>query len=97
MLSHFYVRARQSSILWHGCLACVFYCCLFLNLHTLIVMDPLCHPSNIAEDGSIAALKRRAHDFMHQQTTCDNAGLSYLESADDYEYNMLAIGRMIVQ
>jgi hypothetical protein len=59
-------------------------------------MNLPCPPSNIAEDGSIAALKRRAHDFTHQQTTHDGGtGTSYLESADDYKYNMMAIGRLI--
>jgi hypothetical protein len=53
--------------------------------------------SNIAEDGSIVALKRHTHDFTCQQTTHDNRHISYLESTDDYKDNMLAIGRMIVQ
>jgi hypothetical protein len=61
------------------------------------VTIPPCPPSNIAENGSIAALKRHAHDFVHQQATRDDAGLSYLESADTYEYDTLAIRRMIVQ
>jgi hypothetical protein len=34
---------------------------------------------------------------MGQQRSDDDAGLSYLESADKYKYDMLAIGRMIVQ
>jgi hypothetical protein len=62
------------------------------------VTNSLCPPSNMAEDGSIVALKRCAHDFTHQQTTHDyDAGLSYLESADTYKYDTLAIGRMIAQ
>jgi hypothetical protein len=62
-------------------------------------MDLLCPPSNQAEDGSIAALKRCAHDFMCQQMTRDDSGsgISYLESTDNYEYDTLAIGQMIVQ
>jgi hypothetical protein len=55
-------------------------------------------PSSVqAKDGSIAALKRCTHDFTHTQMTNDDAGLSYLESADTYEYDMLAIRRMIAQ
>jgi hypothetical protein len=34
---------------------------------------------------------------MGQQMTSDDAGLSYLESVDAYEYDTLAIRRMIVQ
>jgi hypothetical protein len=34
---------------------------------------------------------------MGQQRTDDNAGLSYLESVDAYEYDTLAIGRLIAQ
>jgi hypothetical protein len=42
-------------------------------------------------------------EFACHQMTCDHedyagaAGLSYLESVDAYEYDTLAIGRMIVQ
>jgi hypothetical protein len=54
-------------------------------------------PSIEAENGSIAALKRHTHDFAHQQMTCDNRQISYLESMDTYEYDTLAISRMIVQ
>jgi hypothetical protein len=64
----------------------------------LTVTNPLCPPSNQAEDGSIAALQRHARDFAHQQMTRDSeSGISYLESADSYEYDMLAIRRMIAQ
>jgi hypothetical protein len=49
----------------------------------------LAPPSKQVEDGSIAALKRHAHNFTYQQMT------SYLENADTYEYNTLAIGWMI--
>jgi hypothetical protein len=45
----------------------------------------------------IAALKRCARDFADQQMTSDDAGLSYLESMDAYEYDSLAIGRLIAQ
>jgi hypothetical protein len=58
-------------------------------------MNPPCPPSNIAENGSIATLKRRAHDFAHQHMTCDDGQISYLESADNYEHDTLAIRRMI--
>jgi hypothetical protein len=61
------------------------------------VTIPLCPPSIKAEDSSIAALKRHAHEFVHQQMTRDDGQISYLESADAYEYDMLVIGRMIVQ
>jgi hypothetical protein len=64
-----------------------------------------CPSSKQAVNGSIVALKRRAHDFMGQQrsdgdqqmTHDDDAGLSYLESVDKYKYNTLAVGWMIVQ
>jgi hypothetical protein len=55
-----------------------------------------CPSSKQANNRSIAALKRCAHDFRDQQVTCgDGAGISYLESADNYEYNTLAIGKVI--
>jgi hypothetical protein len=54
-------------------------------------MNLPCPPSNKAEDGSIAALKRHAHDFMGRHRTDDNAGLSYLESADAYKYDTLVL------
>jgi hypothetical protein len=55
-----------------------------------------CPPSNQAEDGSIATLQRHTHDFVCQQTTYDGgSGICYLESADSYKYDTLAIGRMI--
>jgi hypothetical protein len=63
-----------------------------------------CPSSKQAVNGSIMALKRRARDFMgqpqssgEQQKTDDDAGLSYLESAEAYKYNTLAVGRMIAQ
>jgi hypothetical protein len=53
------------------------------------VMNLPCPSSKQAVNRSIAALKRRAHDFMgqpqtssDQQMTSDNAGPSYLEEAD---------------
>jgi hypothetical protein len=69
------------------------------------VTNPPCPSSKQAVDGSIVALKRRARDFMgqprsigDQQTTCDDdTGPSYLENADKYEYDTLAIGRMITR
>jgi hypothetical protein len=63
-----------------------------------------CPSSKQAVDGSIAALKRRARDFMgqpqpssDQQKTDNDTGLSYLESAEAYEYDTLAVGWMIAQ
>jgi hypothetical protein len=64
-----------------------------------------CPSSKQAVDGSVAALKRRTHDFMgqprssgdQQKTEDDDTGLSYLENVDKYEYDMLAIGKMITQ
>jgi hypothetical protein len=61
------------------------------------VTDPLCPSLEQAEDGSVAALKRCAHDFADQQMTSDKAGLSYLESVDINNYDSLAIRRLIVQ
>jgi hypothetical protein len=69
------------------------------------VMNLPCPSSKQAVDGSVAALKRCAYDFMgqprssgDQQMTCDDdAGPSYLENADKYEYDMLAISRMITR
>jgi hypothetical protein len=71
--------------------------------HSNIVTILPCPSSKQAVDGSIAALKRHAHDFMgqprtsgeQQKTEDDDAGLSYLESTEKYEYDTLAIGRMI--
>jgi hypothetical protein len=68
-------------------------------------MNPPCPSSKQAVNGSVAALKRRAHDFMgqprssgDQQTTCnDDTGLSYLENAEKNEYDTLVIGRMIAR
>jgi hypothetical protein len=57
-----------------------------------------CPSAKQANNGSIAVLKRHTHDFRDQQMTGDDdTGISYLESVDNYEYDMLAIGRMIVQ
>jgi hypothetical protein len=61
------------------------------------VMISPCPSPKQAGSNKIAALKRHACDFMGQQRTDGNAGLSYLESADNYKYNTLAIGRLIVQ
>jgi hypothetical protein len=64
---------------------------------TLCVTNPPCPSSKQVNDSSVAALKRHACDFGDQQTTGDDdAGISYLESMDNYEYDMLAIGRMII-
>jgi hypothetical protein len=65
-------------------------------ISTWHVMNLPCPSSKQANNRSTAALKRHACDFGDQQTTGnDNAGLSYLESVDNYKYDMLAIGRMI--
>jgi hypothetical protein len=61
-----------------------------------VTISPCPSPKQTSKD-KIAALKRRAYDFMGQHRTDDDAGLSYLESVDAYEYNMLAIGRLIMQ
>jgi hypothetical protein len=61
------------------------------------VMNLPCPSSNEAEDGSIAALKRRAHDFAHQQTTCDDGQISYLESVEAHDYNTLMIVQMLAR
>jgi hypothetical protein len=76
----------------------------FLSVWFLAVTIQPCPSSKQAVDRSIAALKRRACDFMgqprssgEQQKTDDDAGLSYLESAEAYEYNTLTIGQMIMK
>jgi hypothetical protein len=61
------------------------------------VTDLPCPSPKQTGSNKIVALKRCAHDFMGQQRTDDDAGLSYLESVDIYEYDTLAIGRMIAQ
>jgi hypothetical protein len=53
------------------------------------VMNPLCPPSNAADDGSIAALKRRACDFTCQQMTS-----AYYED-DQEDEGTLAIARLV--
>jgi hypothetical protein len=60
-------------------------------------MNPLCPPSNVAENGSIATLKRRACDFMDQQMSCDDGRISYLEVAEEYDYDTLTLARMLAQ
>jgi hypothetical protein len=54
-------------------------------------------PSKQTKKDKVAALKKRTHDFMSQQKTSDDAGPSYLENADTYKYDTLAVGQMIVQ
>jgi hypothetical protein len=44
----------------------------------------------------IVALKRRARDFMGQDRSTDDDD-SYLMHADTYEYDTLAVVRMIAQ
>jgi hypothetical protein len=60
------------------------------------MISPCPSPKQAGSD-KVVALKRCAPDFMGQCRTDDNAGLSYLESADNYKYDTLAIGRMIAQ
>jgi hypothetical protein len=72
-----------------------------------IQSGPSCHESALpllkaGSDRSVVALKRHACDFMgqprtsgDQQMTNDDAGPSYLEEVDKYEYDTLAISRMI--
>jgi hypothetical protein len=61
------------------------------------VTNPLCPPSIKAEDGSIAALKRHAHDFTCQQMTHDDGWISYLESVEAHEYDTLMIVKMLAR
>jgi hypothetical protein len=49
------------------------------------------------KEDKILALKRCTQEFGDQQMTSDDAGPSYLENTDTYEYDTLAVGRMIVQ
>jgi hypothetical protein len=49
------------------------------------------------KEDKIAALKRHTRDFTDQRRTNDDTGLTYLESTEDYKYNTLAVGRMVVQ
>jgi hypothetical protein len=97
-------HAQANGTIHHICIALGFKSALFhTQVHTAktqqtkTVTNPPCPLLNAAEKRSIAALKRRAHDFMGQQRTDDDAELSYLESTDNYKYDTLAVGRMIVQ
>jgi hypothetical protein len=67
------------------------------EVNSQVVMVSPCPPHKQTNEDKIAALKRRACDFMGQPRTDDDAGLSYLESAEAYDYNTLAVGRMIAQ
>jgi hypothetical protein len=60
-------------------------------------MNPLYPPSNTAEDGSIATLKRHTRDFADQQTSCDDERISYLEIAEEHNYDTLTLARMLAQ
>jgi hypothetical protein len=68
-------------------------------MHIRSVTDLQGPPSETEADKSIVALKRQAQDFARQQMTCDHGHghISYLESADAYKSDTLAIGRMVVQ
>jgi hypothetical protein len=61
------------------------------------VMNPPCPSREQTNNDKVASLKRRTCDFMGQPRQDDQARSSYLESADTYEYDTLAIARLIVQ
>jgi hypothetical protein len=56
-----------------------------------------CPPSNAADDRSIATLKRHACDFVHQQMTHDDGQISYLEVAEEHDYDTLALAQMLAK
>jgi hypothetical protein len=56
-----------------------------------------CPSMEQAENDKHMDLKRCVWHYADQQLMDGDAGLSYLESADIYKYNTLAIGRMIAQ
>jgi hypothetical protein len=60
-----------------------------LSFDLLHVMIPPCPQPESTTDGSIAPLKRQAHDFACQQTMNDN-------DYEDDEDNHLAIGHLVV-
>jgi hypothetical protein len=67
------------------------------NILGFDVTNPPCPSHKQTDADKINTLKRRARDFMGQQRSNDNdVQTSYLESADTYEYDMLAIARLIV-
>jgi hypothetical protein len=70
---------------------------LVLVLAEYYVTNLLCPPSNTAENGSIATLKRRARDFANQQTTRDDRRISYLGIAEEHNYDTLMLARMLAQ
>jgi hypothetical protein len=56
---------------------------------------PSCKQTDIDK---IAALKRHTCDFMGQKRSSDDhVQSSYLESADIYKYNTLAVARLIAR
>jgi hypothetical protein len=60
------------------------------------VTIPPCPSCKQTDTNKINALKRRTHDFMGQQRSSDDdVQISYLESADTYKYDTLAISRLI--
>jgi hypothetical protein len=100
--------AKLCGSLGHGPSALVVCCghmCCCMLLHGTACHDSSIHGVTIspcpspkqAGSDKIAALKRCAHDFMGQPWSSDNAGLSYLESMEAYDYDTLAIGRLIAQ
>jgi hypothetical protein len=61
------------------------------------VMNLPCPSRKQTDENKINTLKRRARDFMGQQRSSDDdVQTSYLESADNYKYDTLAIARLIV-
>jgi hypothetical protein len=55
-----------------------------------------CPSSKQTNEEKIDALKRRTRDFIGQQRSSDDdVQTSYLESADNYKYDTLAIARLI--
>jgi hypothetical protein len=61
------------------------------------VMNPPCSSHKQTDAEKINALKRHAHDFMSQRSSDNDVQTSYLESADTYEYDTLAIARLIAR
>jgi hypothetical protein len=65
---------------------------------TSLVTNPPCPSRKQTDADKINALKRRTRDFMGQQRSSDNdVQTSYLESADNYKYDTLAIARLIAR
>jgi hypothetical protein len=83
-------------------MACTLLGILWMYLSISGIARASCHKSTLplikqANNGSVQALKRCSREFSDQQMTSDDAGPSYLENADKYEYDTLAIGRLIAR